>query len=375
MARRSKTDAKSKGPWAERRPVPCCQLGVLHAFGPGVLHATNHQLQFNGSGDRRLRVPLRELQLVCLYGPVRVTAGAVRLVTDAGAGLAYFSANGLRTNGVLQPATDAWKGRRYRQFQAVHDRPWMLGQARLLVVQKLQSFEDALAYARRQGRLDDRALALLHDLPGLRQRAELAPDHASLRGHEGTAARRWFEAFDGLLPTGWTLPGRRKRPPTDPVNALLSLGYTLLFHRVQAACAAWGLDTALGFFHEYRPGRASLACDLMEPFRVPAIDRLLLQTIAMRRYDARDFVTDAGDFSVRLQEDAFKRWLGDLEAHLHAGTESRPSLQVQIVERVRRLTESLPAWDGRWPNASQGNDLLPDSGLASLDGTEAEALD
>jgi hypothetical protein len=93
MPRRKKT-------WAERRPISSCELGVLHAFGPGYLHAPNHLLEFRGSqstGGRRLQMPLRGLKLVCLYGPVRVTAGAIRLVTDAGAALAYLSASGLKT--------------------------------------------------------------------------------------------------------------------------------------------------------------------------------------------------------------------------------------------------------------------------------------
>ena len=119
MARNNKT-------WAKRRPIPFCQVGVLHAFGPGYLHAPNHVLEFQGSksaGGRRLRInKLRELRLVCLYGPVRVTAGAIRLVTDAGAGLAYLSASGLKTNGILQPPRDTWKTRRYRQYQAVQKR-------------------------------------------------------------------------------------------------------------------------------------------------------------------------------------------------------------------------------------------------------------
>src|SRR4051812_27563522 len=85
--------------WVERRPVPCCQLGVLHLFGPGFLHSPNRMLEFRGSQERRLRVPPRGLQLVCLYGPVRVTAGAVRLVTEASAALSYFSADGRRHNG------------------------------------------------------------------------------------------------------------------------------------------------------------------------------------------------------------------------------------------------------------------------------------
>jgi CRISP-associated protein Cas1 len=230
-----------KKTWLQRRPIASCQLGVLHAFGPGALQAPNHMLEFQGSesaGGRRLRVPLRGLRLVCLYGSLRVTAGAIRLITDAGAALAYMSSSGLKTNGVLQPSTDAWKGRRYRQFQAFQDRTWTLPQARRLVNDKLRSQEDALRYTRQQGRAGRRAAAFLGALPAVRRAVDGAADPATLLGLEGMASKRWFEVFDDLLPDGWTLPGRRKRPPTDPVNALLSLGYTLLFHRVQAACQA-----------------------------------------------------------------------------------------------------------------------------------------
>ena len=86
----------------------------------------------------------------------------------------------------------------------------------------------------------------------------------------------WFEFFGKLLLPPWQLSRRVRRPPTDPVNALLSLGYTLLLQRTLAACEAVGLDAALGSLHEYHPGRPSLACDLMEPLRVPAVDRWVI---------------------------------------------------------------------------------------------------
>ena len=373
--------------WAERRPIPSCQVGVLHAFGPGYLHAPDHVLEFRGSksaGDRRMRINrLRELRLVCLYGPVRVTAGAIRLVTDAGAGLAYLSSNGLKTNGILQPPREAWKTRRYRQYQAVQDRSWALHQARRLVGEKLQSHEAALLYMRRQGRADPGISGLLADFARMRQAVASAPDAATLLGLEGMATKRWFQSFDRLLPEGWTLPGRRKRPPTDPVNALLSFGYTLLFHRVQAACQAWGLDPAMGFFHEYHPGRDSLACDLMEPFRVPAVDRLVLRMLGLKSYNHQEFIHNEGDFSVRLIEEALKRWTTDLEMHLHAADEDRPSLQVQIVERVGELVDALPAWNGRFPGSpddpgsarSTGAFLPPDNLEIDLSGGLPEPLE
>jgi CRISPR-associated protein Cas1 len=339
----------AKKPWKERRPIPVCQLGVLHAFGPGYLHAPNKMLEFQGSGERRLRVPLRELKLVCLYGPVRVSAGAIRLVTDRGAALAYLSAGGMRTNGTLQPAADAWRGRRYRQFRAVQDAAWTLQQARQIVDEKVAGIEATVRHLQRHGRGQAELSRFLAELPDIRQRVLAAASHASLRGYEGTAARRWFEVLDAVLPEGWSLPGRHKRPPTDPVNALLSLGYTLLLHRVEAACIAWGLDTALGVYHDYRPGRASLACDLAEPFRVPVVDRLLLKCLGLRQFHPEDFVQDPSDLSIRLSDEAWKRWLAALEAHIHDPGNGEVTFQVAIVERVRRLAEALPVWQNTTP--------------------------
>ena len=95
-----------------------------------------------------------------------------------------------------------------------------------------------------------------------------------------------------------------------------------------------GPRSALGFFHEYRAGRPSLACDLVEPFRVAAVDRLVLSMLARDRYNETDFIQDDRDGSVKLVEEAFKRWLMDLEAQFHACDEDHPSLQVLLVERV-----------------------------------------
>jgi hypothetical protein len=106
--------------------------------------------------------------------------------------------------------------------------------------------------------------------------------------------------------------------------------------RPGASTRAWASST------QYHPGRDSLACDLMEPFRVPAVDRLVLRRLGLKRDNAQEFLHQEGDFSVRLIEEALRRWATDLERHLHAADEDRPSLQVPIVERVGDLVDALP---------------------------------
>ncbi|GEO81849.1 type I-C CRISPR-associated endonuclease Cas1c [Pararhodospirillum oryzae] len=118
-----------------------------------------------------------------------------------------------------------------------------------------------------------------------------------LRGLEGEAAATYFGVF-GLLIRGddpaFAFTGRKRRPPPDPVNAVLSFLYTLLTHDCRAAAESVGLDPMVGFLHRERPGRPSLALDLMEELRPILADRLALSLINRRQLTARDFVTQDG---------------------------------------------------------------------------------
>lgn len=119
-----------------------------------------------------------------------------------------------------------------------------------------------------------------------------------LRGMEGDAARQYFSVFDHLIiaqKSEFTFRGRSRRPPLDPVNALLSFVYTLLVHDVTAALEGVGLDPYVGFLHADRPGRCSLALDLIEELRPPVADRLVLTLINRQQVKASGFtVTESG---------------------------------------------------------------------------------
>jgi len=119
-----------------------------------------------------------------------------------------------------------------------------------------------------------------------------APDLGVLRGIEGRAANAYFGVFDHLITadkTGFVFTGRNRRPPMDNVNALLSFLYTLLVHDMTSALEAVGLDPAVGFLHCDRPGRPSLALDLMEEFRAYQADRLALSLINRQQIKAKGF--------------------------------------------------------------------------------------
>lgn len=131
----------------------------------------------------------------------------------------------------------------------------------------------------------------------------------SLRGIEGDSAEKYFSVFDELITSqkeDFKFAGRNRRPPLDNVNAMLSYIYTLLYHDMISALECVGLDPAVGFLHRDRPGRLSLALDLMEEFRPFFADRLVLSMINRREIVAKDFVTSASG-AVLMSDDARKK--------------------------------------------------------------------
>jgi CRISPR-associated protein Cas1 len=145
------------------------------------------------------------------------------------------------------------------------------------------------------GHIDAEAINLAADaIARQAQAVQQAIDLDSLRGMEGDASRAYFSAFDHMIlecKDVFFFRERSRRPPLDPMNCLLSFLYTLLMHDVQAALEAVGLDPAVGFLHRDRPGRPSLALDLMEELRPCLADRVALTLINRKQVDPAGFLT------------------------------------------------------------------------------------
>ena len=137
---------------------------------------------------------------------------------------------------------------------------------------------------------------------------------AELDGIEGSAARAYFEAlFTNYNRSPFSWPGRVKHPATDPLNALLSLGYTMLMNELLGLAEARGLDPALGFLHELDGNRPSLALDLMEPFRHAAVDRMVLTAVNRNTFTPDDFSDRGPQSGLALKPEAFRRYLEEYE--------------------------------------------------------------
>jgi CRISP-associated protein Cas1 len=137
----------------------------------------------------------------------------------------------------------------------------------------------------------------------------------SLRGIEGSSASNYFGGFGKMILGGFTFTGRKKHPSTDPVNALLSFGYTLIFNEISSLLDGLGFDPYLGYFHEVEYGRASLACDIQEEFRA-AVDKFTLNLINNNMLATADFYRNEKDGSMYLKREAMKKYFGEYEKYI-----------------------------------------------------------
>lgn len=192
--------------------------------------------------------------------------------------------------------------------------------------------------------------SLIPDLTALSEQLAAAENTDSIRGLEGAASAAWFRFLGSLFRAPWSFTQRTRRPPTDPVNALLSLGYTWLLNKATAGLEANGYEIYLGGLHEYRPGRPSLACDLIEPLRVPAVDRWVAAACAQGELQPQQFVKEEGG-GFRLQPAAFGKTLFLWEKFWSEATGD---------ERVRQWLDNLARFIRERTETPSATDSEPD---------------
>jgi CRISPR-associated protein Cas1 len=312
-------------------------------------------------GQERTRVPMHMLASIVVFGPTYVSPALMGACAGAGISIVLLDRNGRFQARVEGPTTGNVLLRRaqYRASEAPDEivRSIVLGKVanqRSVLMRSLRDHGDELAADARRD-----VSAVVARLAHILRRVELADDGVDrLRGSEGEAANLYFSVFDHLVRSPdpemrWR--GRSRRPPLDPVNALLSFLYTLLTHDCRCACESVGVDPSVGFLHRDRPGRPSLALDLMEELRPILADRLALSLINRRQLRAGDFETRDGG-AVLLRDEARKTVLAawqerKKEERRHPFLDEKaplglvPYLQAQMLARhLRGDLDAYPPW-------------------------------
>lgn len=247
--------------------------------------------------ETRLTVPFHHLGGVVCLGPISASAELMAACAERGIGLSFLDANGRFLARVEGPVSGNVLLRR-RQYRLADDPKFAADLARRFVIGKVANARALLVRSAREQQNEETA-PLVSTAAHLAERlADLENAGLSVetvRGHEGEAAARYFAAFDGMIRSrdpAFRFTARTRRPPRDVVNSLLSFIYALLSHDCTSALAAVGLDPGVGYLHVDRPGRPSLALDLMEEFRPALADRLVLALINRGQVSAKGFIRD-----------------------------------------------------------------------------------
>ncbi len=303
-------------PLQNNTQVPQVAVGVVHLTGAGRLRVEKEHFVFAADGKRQIRIDADGLTEIIAYDEVTATTSAMRLAHQRGVMISWCSRHGTFLVGRLAVETADRSLTRLLQYNAWEDSFWQTNVAREIVAEKIESVRSATRHYQRQGKqIEKNAIANLDQ--AIEATGCAAVDQ--LRGIEGRVAAAWYRRMEKWLPKQWSMAGRTRRPPRDPVNALLSLGYMHLYRRCVARIEAAGFEPALGALHEFRPGRMSMACDIMEPLRIPVVDRFVLSMITRRMVRLTDFQTDTSDQGVRLKSEKLGDVLGRLEEHWHQG--------------------------------------------------------
>ncbi len=218
--------------------------------------------------ERPISLPLRQLQIVAISASVQLSSRLLLAFDKAAITLTLVNPRQTGEWLVVNGNRHGHVARRVGQYQLCQEEGWMLDAARQIVLVKIRSHYRALLRYRRQ-RADLRYV-LTGALRQLRERyssALAATSIETLRGVEGAAAAAYFPALAAMFAPHWQFERRARRPPPDPVNALLSLGYSLIYGEAVRALVACGLDPAIGCLHDIAYQRESLACDLVELLR------------------------------------------------------------------------------------------------------------
>lgn len=265
----------------------------------------------------KLQVPIHTIGGLVCFGQQFCTPALLGLCAERNVTVTFLSVYGRFLARVEGPVSGNVLLRR-EQYRRADDAEFSANISRNITIAKIANSRTVLMRAAREQESGEGAEALKNAADELARHINALGEPMPLeaiRGKEGDAARTYFEVFNHLITAqkeSFAFHERSRRPPLDNVNALLSFLYTILANDVASALEGVGLDPAVGYFHEDRPGRPGLALDLMEEFRAYLADRLVLSLINLKQVKPEGFVTTESG-AVVMDDDTRKTLLTEYQ--------------------------------------------------------------
>jgi len=319
-------------------------MTVLYVTQPGAeLRKHGERLKVKWQDETLTDIPLRDVERVILLGPVQLSAAAARTLLKNSIPVVFASTRG-RYYGILSPEQGNTE-LLIKQVDLRRNEEYRLRIAKAIVAAKIRHQRSLLRrYTRNHPNPDISAAAdLITELLISLENVTSIPE---AMGFEGQATALYFGVLgECLRQDGIEFTHRNRRPPRDPVNALLSLGYMVVMGEIAGALSSIGLHLGLGFLHEVAPNRPSLALDVVELFRQPVVDRLTLSLFNLKVFTKNDFRNEE-DKGVRLTEEAIKRYFLLYERAMttpfqQPGSDQKLTFRGLIVDMAQNLRAAI----------------------------------
>lgn len=295
----------------------CEDMTTLYVTDQGAyLKAQNHQFQVYHQQELRCQIPVNRISHIVLFGCCNMSHGAVRLSLSRRIPVLYLSQRG-RYFGRLETEGQAKVAYLAQQIKRADDAEFVRNQAETIVRAKLHNSRillKRLGRRRKNTAIEGAVTTLATIMDNLPSAATLD----ELRGHEGNGAKVYFQALGTLFLGEFTFSHRTKRPPTDPINSLLSLGYTLLHQNLHSFVEVMGLHTHFGQLHVPRDNHPALVSDLVEEFRAQVVDSFVAYLVNKKIFTAEDFTPADERGGIYLHHDSLKKFLKHWEEKLQS---------------------------------------------------------
>jgi len=309
-------------------------MGTLYIDRKEIeLRAERGKILVYEAGTHSGSIPLSQIERVVIQNRALIDTGVLGALAEQGIGVIIVSQRNPERVAQMNIRSHNEAARRIAQYRSSLDETWRIRCSAMLVRRKLRMQQQLLKTA--LARRPDLRHPLTHAINNLAERldslnANKLADRDTIRGIEGAGAAAYFKGYCSLFPPSLDFSGRNRRPPKDPVNACLSLAYTILHAEAVIALQIAGLDPLIGFYHDLAFGRSSLACDIVEPLR-PMVDEWIWRQFRDRTLRAEDFSIDKGACLLNKagRRTFYQQWEVDV---------------VHLRRRLRRYARMLARW-------------------------------
>ena len=316
-------------------------MAILYITQQGaVLHKSGNQVIVKKDRDVLQEIPIVQLDEVVIFGNGHITTPAIGYLLHKNIPVSFLSSQG-KYRGKLQPQYAKDTHIRQQQYAVAGDSQQCLELAKCFVRGKLTN---SVRFCQRQRTRNADVKSAMESSRQIIRNLDGAKNLDTLLGYEGAGSSAHYRAFRQFLTHDWGFTARQFRPPPDPINAMLSLGYTLLHNHIYAFINVVGFDPYCGYFHQPKHGHAALASDLMEEFRPIIVDGYVLSLVNNNRLRPEDFnQTKKG---IRFTKEALNRFLtgyyGRMQQNFQHPTRNEKTNYLRCIElQVRHLARVI----------------------------------